>query len=165
MRPEFRYASREDLPAIVATYNSTIASREVTADLSPVSVESRQDWFNKHNPEHRPLWTLFIAGTYAGWMSFSSFYGRPAYDGTVEISIYLEKKFQGNGVGTTCIQYAKQQAVERQITHLLGFIFGHNQPSIRLFEQSGFEKWGHLPGIANMEGIRRDLLIYGLKLI
>ncbi|CAN5380241.1 hypothetical protein BH11PSE11_BH11PSE11_26510 [soil metagenome] len=36
-----RLARLEDLPAIVAIYNSTVASRQVTADTEPVSVESR----------------------------------------------------------------------------------------------------------------------------
>lgn len=35
-------ARPEDLPEIVAIYNSTINSRQVTADLQPVSVASRQ---------------------------------------------------------------------------------------------------------------------------
>ena len=53
-----RLATPADLPAIVAIYNSTVASRMVTADLTPVSVESRQRWFEEHRPESRPLWVL-----------------------------------------------------------------------------------------------------------
>ena len=41
-----RVARPEDLPLIVDIYNSTIASREVTADTEPVSVASRQQWFD-----------------------------------------------------------------------------------------------------------------------
>jgi L-amino acid N-acyltransferase YncA len=32
-----------------------------------------------------------------GWVSFQDFYGRSAYDGTAEISIYLDEKFRGKG--------------------------------------------------------------------
>ena len=35
--PALRLATLDDLPAIVAIYNSTIAGRMVTADLEPVS--------------------------------------------------------------------------------------------------------------------------------
>ena len=49
-------ATLDDLPFIVEVYNSTIASRQVTADLQPVSVESRIAWFEQHNPQKRPLW-------------------------------------------------------------------------------------------------------------
>ena len=34
-----RLAQRDDLPVIVDIYNSTIASREVTADTEPLGVE------------------------------------------------------------------------------------------------------------------------------
>lgn len=164
MNLEFRYAEAKDLAAIVKTYNSTIPGREVTADLEPVSVESKRDWFSAHSPEHRPIWTVQLENNYVGWISFTSFYGRPAYDSTVEVSIYLEPEFKGKGIGNACLQFAMNEARDRQLSNLLGFIFGHNMPSVRLFEKNGFEKWGHLPGIANMEGTLRDLLIYGLKL-
>lgn len=35
-------AVQDDLPAIVAIYNSTIESRQSTADLQPVTVAERQ---------------------------------------------------------------------------------------------------------------------------
>jgi L-amino acid N-acyltransferase YncA len=43
------------LQKIVATYNSTIDSRLVTADLEPVSVESKQAWFDAHTPNRQAI--------------------------------------------------------------------------------------------------------------
>lgn len=163
MDTTFRYALAADLPQIVGTYNATIPSRLVTADLEPVSIESRQAWFQAHNEHHRPLWIIESGGHYAGWMSFNSFYGRPAYSGTVEVSIYLEAQFRRKGLGRICLQKAISEAPGRQVHTLLGFIFGHNTPSLRLFEQFGFKTWAHLPEVANMDGHFRDLLILGLK--
>jgi L-amino acid N-acyltransferase YncA len=163
MKVEFIPAQAADLPAIVATYNSTIPSRLVTADLEPVSVESRQGWFNAHDAQRRPLWLVQADGNYAGWMSFNSFYGRPAYDSTVEVSIYLEEKFRRLGLGKACLEKALAVAPSLEIRSLLGFIFGHNQPSLNLFYKFGFEKWAHLPEVALMDGIARDLIILGKK--
>lgn len=160
---EFRYAQADDLAAIVRTYNSTVPSRLVTADLEPVSVESKRAWLEAHSPEKRPLWILSYDGVYAGWMSFNSFYGRPAYDGTVELSIYLEETFRRKGLGKQCLQKALEEAPSRQIHSLLGFIFGHNTASLHLFYQFGFEKWAQLPGVAMMDGTPRDLIILGKK--
>ncbi len=47
---QFQNATIEDLPGIVEIYNSTIAGRMVTADMEPVSVESKINWFNHHEP-------------------------------------------------------------------------------------------------------------------
>ncbi len=160
----FKPATQEDLPAIVATYNATVASRQVTADLDPVSVESRLSWFNSHNPQRRPLWLVTINHEYAGWMSFNSFYGRPAYDGTVEVSIYLEERHRGKGLGKACLQKAIAVAPAMGVQNLIGFIFGHNIPSLNLFYGFGFEKWAHLPGVASMDGVERDLVIVGKKI-
>ncbi|MBA2612841.1 MAG: N-acetyltransferase [Bacteroidetes bacterium] len=163
MEVEFIFASVNDLPKIVATYNSTVASRLVTADLEPVTVESKIQWFNAHSADKRPLWLVNVDNEYAGWMSFNSFYGRPAYNGTVEVSIYLEEKMRGKGLGKICLQKAIAVCPLLNIHSLLGFIFGHNKPSLKLFYQFKFEKWAHLPSIADMDGTMRDLIILGKK--
>ena len=159
----FEHAKQQDLESIVSTYNSTIASRLVTADLEPVSMESKQDWFNAHTSNKRPLWIVLVNNKYAGWMSFNSFYGRPAYDGTVEVSIYLEESARGNGLGKACLQKAFDVCAELNIKTLLGFIFDHNEPSLQLFYKMGFEKWAHLPKIANMIDAERGLIILGKR--
>lgn len=84
-----RIAQLDDLPAIVAIYNDTIASREATADLEPVTVVSRFARFAEHTSERRPLWVMEVDGEFVGWISFSDFHPRTAYAHTVEISIYL----------------------------------------------------------------------------
>jgi len=161
---EFQFARQSDLKKIVGTYNASIPDRLATADLEAVSVESKQKWFDDHNDADRPLWIIFFNEQYAGWMSFSSFYGRPAYSATVELSIYLEPLFHKNGIGKNALEFADVEAKKRNITTLLGFIFGHNDASLKLFQQAGYEKWAHLPEIANMEGALRDLIILGKKI-
>lgn len=165
MKVNFTTAQLTDLPTIVSTYNSTVASRLVTADLEPVSVESKQAWFDAHSANRRPLWLVLIDNNYAGWMSFNSFYGRPAYDGTVEVSIYLEESARGKGLGKLCLQKAFDVCMELKIKTLLGFIFDHNEPSLKLFYTMGFEKWAHLPKIANMIDAERGLIILGKRVL
>ncbi len=164
-----RLATLDDLPTIVAIYNTTIASREVTADTEPVSVESRLGWFHEHTPEKRPLWIIEAADDQSarpavlGWMSYSNFYGRPAYSGTAEVSIYIAEAWRGKGVGRYCLEQATAYAPQIKVHTLLGFIFGHNAPSLGLFAKFGFEKWAHLPQVANLDGVERDLIILGKR--
>ncbi|MFT4024662.1 MAG: GNAT family N-acetyltransferase, partial [Flavihumibacter sp.] len=152
-------------PLIVAIYNSTIPSRLVTADTEPVSVESRLQWFNEHDAHKRPLWVVEDAGkNIVGWVSFQSFYGRPAYDATAEISIYLAENQRGKGLGREILQYSLDKAPSLGISTILGFIFSHNVPSLRLFEKTGFGAWGVLPGIALLDGVERGLTIMGKRI-
>jgi len=158
-----REATIEDLPAIVSIYNETIEGRMVTADLEPVTVESKRAWFEAHNPDTRPLWVVEEDGKIIAWTSFQSFYGRPAYRHTAEVSIYITKAEQGKGIGQKLLEKAINDCKRLDIKNLLGFIFGHNAPSINLFRKYGFEPWGHFPGVAVLDDVERDLMIMGRK--
>lgn len=169
MSVDYRQATLDDLPDIVAIYNSTIASREVTADLEPVTVESRLPWFHAHEPLTRPLWV--VEGHAVGvqstrilaWISFSDFYGRPAYARTAELSIYLDESARGRGLGTRLVAAALEAAPGLGVNTLLGFIFGHNAASLALFRRCGFDVWGRLPRVAVLDGVERDLHILGRR--
>lgn len=158
-----RLARPDDLPAIVAIYNSTVPSRQVTADTEPVTVESRHAWFAEHTPEKRPLWVAEEEGLVIGWLSYSNFYGRPAYSSTAELSIYIHEDARGRGLGRYFLQQAIDFAPSIGVHTLLGFIFGHNTPSLKLFEAFGFERWAHMPRVATLDGVERDLVIVGKR--
>jgi L-amino acid N-acyltransferase YncA len=164
--PQFtrRDAVIGDLPRIVAIYNSTIPTRIATADLEPVSVESRIEWFSEHEPGRRPLWVVEIDGDVRAWLSLSSFYGRPAYGATVEVSVYVDERNRAQGLGTFLVGEALAQAPALGIRTLLAFVFGHNVGSVALFSRYEFEPWGWLPGVAVLDGLPRDLAILGRHL-
>ncbi len=162
---KFRNAELADLGKIVDIYNSTIASRMVTADVDEVSVSGKKQWFNEHNPETRPLWVVEDEGDQTiGWVSFSSFHERPAYSGTVEVSIYLDESCRGKGYGKTILQYCIDNAGKFGVKNLVALIFLHNEPSLKLFRHFGFEDWGTLPDVAVLDGIERSLKILGKRI-
>ena len=161
---KIRDAKTADLPSIVAIYNSAIPGRMATADLQPVSVDSRRAWFKEHSPASRPLWVVADGGEVKGWLSFQSFYGRPAYHATAELSVYVADDARRRGCARMLVEAASRRAPEFGLKTLLGFIFGHNEPSLALFRGFGFEKWAHLPRVAEMDGVERDLLIVGRRI-
>jgi L-amino acid N-acyltransferase YncA len=161
---QIRDAIAADLPAIVEIYNATIASQIVTADLEPISVASRWDWFQSHPCDRHPLWVMTDGEEVLGWLGFQPFYGRPAYAHTAELSIYIAPSQQRRGIGRTLLTRAIAHSPALNIRTLLGFIFADNHPSLRLFEQFEFVQWGCLPRVANFEGVERDLVIVGRRL-
>jgi phosphinothricin acetyltransferase len=156
-----RDAVEGDLPAIVEIYNAATATRVSTALLGPVAVEERLPWFRRHSPERFPLWVADIERQIAGWLSFHQFIRRPAYDGSAEISIYVHEKFRRRGIARRLLEKAIADAPRLSARALVGYVLGHNEASLALFEQAGFQRWGRLPRIARFENAERDLVIVG----
>lgn len=160
-----RVAEEADLPAIVAIYNETIPSRLVTADLEPVTVASRRAWFADHGGATRPLWVVEREGEPTAWLSFSSFYGRPAYAATAEVSVYVAAGARRRGIAGYLLRAAAAAAPQLGLCTLLGFIFSHNEASLELFAKSGYAQWGRLPRVARLDGVERDLVIVGRRVL
>jgi phosphinothricin acetyltransferase len=158
-----RDAREADLPRIVAIYNEAIPGRQATADTEPVSVDDRLEWFRAHAPARRPLWVAERDGVLVGWLSFQDFYGRPAYGATAELSVYVSGAARRGGVGRHLLARAIARAPGLGLATLLGFVFAHNAPSVGLFERHGFARWAHLPRVARLDGVERDLLILGRR--
>ena len=156
-----RDALEADLPAIVEIYNEAIRGRISTAQLEEVSVEQRLPWFREHSAKSHPLWVAEIDRQIAGWFSFHSFIRRAAYRGTAEISVYVSEKFRGRGVGKALLEKAIADSPDLQISALIGCIFAHNEPSLRLFARLGFERWGFLPRVALVDGVDRGVVVMG----
>jgi L-amino acid N-acyltransferase YncA len=156
-----RDAAEVDLPAIIDIYNAATATRSSTAMFDPVSVAERLPWFRRHSADEFPLWVAEIEQQIAGWLSFHEFIHRPAYRGAVEISVYVHEKFRRRGIGRALLDQAIAEAPRLKARALLGYILGHNEASLRLFDQAGFERWGRLPRLARFENAERDLVIVG----
>lgn len=156
-------AQAKDLPFIVTTYNETIPSHMVTADLTPVTVAQRKAWFAQHNEQY-PLWLLMQDEQPAGWVSLSQYSDRAAYADTVEISIYIDEHFRQQGLGSQTIKLVEPLAKQRGLKVIISRIFGHNPGSLHLFTKMGYEHWGHMPKIAILAGREADLEVYGKHL-
>ncbi|GAA3557038.1 MULTISPECIES: GNAT family N-acetyltransferase [Marinobacter] len=161
---ELRHAHESDLPRIVEIYNASIASRRSTADTEPVTVASRLEWFQAHRPARRPLLVHEEDNQIVGWISFEDFYGRPAYRHTAELSIYLAPESQGKQLGTKMVQAALALAPELGLSTLVGYVFSHNLPSLKLLLSCGFTEWGCLPDVAEMDDKEYSVSILGKRL-
>lgn len=162
-----REALSKDLIEIVNIYNSTISDHIATADLTEISVESRLDWLENRDFRFRPVWVIERSNRkqedskILGWLSLNDFYGRPAYQHTAELSIYVASENRHQGVGSYLLQHAIAACPQLQIKVLLGFIFAHNQPSLKLFQKYDFVQWGKLPQVAKLSQKDQDLIILG----
>ena len=158
---KIRDAVESDLPAIIKIYNAAVATRVATAQLEQVTLEDRRGWLKEHSADRHPFWVLEMDRQIAGWLTLKPFLPRCAYRGTTEVSVYVDERFRQRGVGRTLLGEAIARASSLKINAMVGLIFAHNEPSLKLFERLGFEKWGLLPRVARLDDIERDLTIMG----
>lgn len=176
-------ASSQDLPEILAIYNQTIAGKQATANLSPVTCDERAGWFKEHlDSWARPIYVVRALDKSSdnskkgsevqnkvqmqplpivAWGSFSDLYARPAYHISTEISIYLHNGYHGQGLGSLLTRWMLTQAPHLGIHNIVALIFAHNQPSLGLFRKHGFEQWGYMPKVCDMEGFIADVVMLG----
>lgn len=152
-----------DMPFVVEVYNSTIPG-EATADTEPVTVEDWLPWLSDHQKDDRPAWILFENGRKCGWMSFSDYKKRAAYDGTAEVSIYLHEAFRGRGLAVRFLEMGLDHVRLAGLRKVLAVVFNRNRASVAVFRKLGFEEWGLLPGACLMNGTEWDVAILGLHL-
>ncbi len=178
-------AGIDDLAAILAIYNQSIASKQATANLAEVSCEERADWFGEHiNNPQRPIYVVKTnshntadsqstdkqitnerdtdIATIVAWGSFSDLYARTAYHISSEISIYLHRDYHGQGLGGLLTRWMLTQAPTLGICNIVALIFAHNQPSLGLFNKLGFTQWGYMPQVCDMDGFIADVVMLGL---
>ena len=163
MRYTLSLARREDLPEIVAIYNSTVASRQATADLLPVTVAQREAWFAAHQRENRPLYVVrdAVSGCLMAWASLSDYYPRAAYQRTAEVSIYIHEWHRGAGLGKWLLGEVIRRAPELGVHRLIAVVFAHNERSVALFRGFGFAVWGRLPEVCDLDGVLADVVVLG----
>lgn len=160
-----RAAVKADWERVIEIYNQAIAAEFCTADTERVSVDSRKEWLLSHTDSSYPIYVEEYSGTIRGWCSLSPYReGRRALRFTVELSYYVATDFLRQGIGTALIEYAVGEAQKMGYRSLFGIVLDRNEASICLLGKLGFERWGHLPGVADFDGVECGHLYFGRRL-
>lgn len=156
----FRLATPEDLPEIVAIYNSAVPSHDITDDEMPITVDSRHEWLNHFN-ERFPIWVIITGTRIIGWCSLGQFYPHRAYRLSAEISVYLAPDVQGHGYGKHILDFIDHQITANlDIKTVIAYVYENNLPSQKLFQKCGYRQCGTLPQISIIDGELRTLKIF-----
>ena len=159
-----RHAVPTDLPAIVAIYNASIPGRMATADLEPVAIADRVEWFRGFDPARRPLWVYEYEGSIAGWLSLRSYYGRPAYHRTVESAVYVDTGHRRRGIRPTSCSTSRCARRRPWASPTCSrSCSSTTQPSVTLFDRTA-SRLGPLPRVCEMDGVERGRPLLGRRL-
>lgn len=160
-----RIAEPADLARVVEIYNQAIASHNVTGDTIPFSTEERREWFVRHQPDSYPIYICEDEqGNILGFLSLSPYRDRPAMRRTAEVSYYVDYAHHHQGIGSALMDYVLTDCARTGCRVLLAIVLEWNDPSLRLLEKFGFQKWGTLPEVAEFSGRLCGHLYYGRKL-
>jgi len=160
-----RFASIDDLPIIVEIYNQAIRSRSATGDMDEFLIEDRVEWFQKFDTNRFPIYVVEIDHHVKGFATLSPYReGRRAMNKIAEISFYLDYSCRGLGIGSALVNHAINDCQRIGKETLLAILLDINIESVGLLKKFNFKKWGHLPGMINLEGLKCGQYIYGLNL-
>ncbi len=161
---EIRLFRNDDRQAIINIYNQAIQHGFYTADMDEIKFADKTDWFIEHEDVKYPIYVYETDGIVAGWLSISPYRkGREALRYAAEVSYYIDENYQKQGIGTQLLNFALDRLAQLGIKSLFAILLDVNVGSIKLLEKFGFEKWGHLPNIADFNGKVCGQFYYGYQ--
>ena len=145
-----REATSSDAASIADIYNYYILNTVITFELDPITPQEIIKRMEKHK-ETGPYLVSEEEGEVIGYAYASKFRERPAYEHSVETSIYLKNGCGGKGLGTRLYaELLSQTALQRHT--IIGGIALPNEASVRLHEKCGFKKVGHFSEVGRKFG-------------
>lgn len=134
---ELRPARLDDAEAIRAIYNHEVLTSTSVFDLEPRSAAAQRAWLEDRSGAHAVL-VAVASGAVVGFAALSRYKERPAYNTTVEDSVYVAQGWQGRGVGSALLDALVVTAREHGFHTMIGRIAGDNAGSVALHESAGF---------------------------
>lgn len=160
-----RLMNESDLPAINEIYNQAVAMKFSTAHIDPIPMDERMEWYHEHDPDHFPVYVWQESEQVYGWFSFSPYRkGRAALQSTAEISYYVHTRHLHRGIGTGLMKYGLSKAPLLGFKTLIAILLEPNIASIVLLKKFGFEIWGDVPRVAEIDGGEYNHQYYGLRI-
>ena len=161
MHTVIRPSTEADLPAIAAIYGHHVLTGTATFELVPPSVAelaARRAAILEHG---LPWLVAERDGAVAGYAYAGPYRARPAYDWTVEDSIYIHPDHTGQGLGRALLEPLIEQAATRGCRQMVAVIGGGdaNPGSVGVHRACGFHRVGVLAAVGWKFGRWVDCLL------
>jgi len=145
--PRVRPAVEADLPALTEIYNHYVVHTAITFDVSPFQPEERRGWFAEHAGGRHRLIVAEEDDRVVGYASTSRFRPKPAYDTTVESSVYCRADTVGRGIGSLLYRSLFELIAGEDVRQIVAGVALPNPASIALHERLGFRSVGVFPSV------------------
>jgi len=153
-----RKATPDDLTAITEIYNQAILKTTATFDTEPKSLEEQKVWFESHGPKY-PILVAEQDNKIVGWASLSKWSDRCAYSDTAEISLYIDEKERGKGIGRKLLETIVLEGEKAGLHSIIARIAEGNEMGIHLHKSVGFEHIGVMKEVGRKFGRLLDIYL------
>ncbi|MFL1901107.1 N-acetyltransferase family protein [Streptomyces tauricus] len=134
-----------DLGTLTDIYNHYVRETPITFDTAVFTPEKRRPWLLSH-PEDGPHRLMVAVDADSqrilGYATSSAFRPKPAYETSVEVTVYLAPGAGGRGVGTLLYSALFDALKGEDIHRAYAGIVQPNEASVRLHERFGFRYLG-----------------------
>lgn len=159
-----RRAEESDLPEILEIYNDAIIHTTAVYAYEPQSLENRLDWFRDKQEHGYPILVVEDGGHVRGFATYGPFRTWPAYQYSIEHSVYVHKDYRGKGAGKLLLREIINLAETNGYATLIAGIDAANDASIGLHRSLGFTYSGTIRRAGYKFGKWLDLTFYQLDL-
>jgi phosphinothricin acetyltransferase len=162
MPPQVRDATPEDLPAVAAIYTHYTLRTTNTVNTEVRTPRAWRERFEQNVVGGRHhLLVAELDGVVAGFVETSQFRPKPAYDRSVELSVYVSPDLRGRGVASLLYEELFARLRDDDTMHrAFAIIALPNDPSIRFHERHGFTHRGTLSEAGYKFGGYLDIAYY-----
>ncbi|MGC6429649.1 MAG: GNAT family N-acetyltransferase [Jejuia sp.] len=158
-----RSLENSDIQELLDIYNYYVEHTVATFDIEKLTFEVFQQKLNRISKDY-PFFIYEVHGEILGFAYASKFRPKPAYDYTVESTVYVKEGNHGKQIGSKLYEKLITQLKLTELHSVLGVLTLPNATSEKLHEKFGFEKVGHLKDAGLKFGKWHDVGIYQLKL-
>lgn len=163
MNAIIRAAIDTDIPRITEIYNWAVENTTASFDINPQTLEQRREWFSQYTDRY-PVSVCEVDGIVAGYASLSRFRAKEGFRDTCELSLYIDPKYFGQGIGNLLLNHIIEKAKENKFHAIISVITSDNEISIKMHEKLGFTFCGRLNETGFKFGRYLDCLFYQLNI-
>jgi L-amino acid N-acyltransferase len=142
MEIKIRPYKTEDTQAILDIINDNILHSTALYDYNIRSYELQLQILEEKINKNFPVIVAELDEQVVGFGMYSEFRFREAYKFTVEHSVYVNKNFQGKGIGKLLLEELISLARKQKLHTMIAVIDAENQGSVEFHEKFGFKTVG-----------------------
>jgi phosphinothricin acetyltransferase len=129
-----------------------------------VTENERLEWLRSRRAGGQPVIVARHQGAVVGFASYGDFRPWPGYASSVEHSVHVAASERRRGIGRMLVHEIIARARNAGKHVVVAGIDSGNEASLRLHEQLGFERVGHLPEVARKFDRWVDLVLMQIRL-